>query len=91
MLVKLTRKLAERIDDVDVSNHQVGDVIDLSPSEAHLLLAEGWAELIREDAGEALGSEAPELGGAPPEPRAQAADRSKSPRRARPKGRPGRH
>jgi hypothetical protein len=43
--VRLTRKLAERIDGVDLSERRVGEVIDVSPGEARLLLAEQWAEL----------------------------------------------
>ena len=42
--VWLTRKLAERIDGVDLSGRQVGDVLELSPREAALLMAEGHAE-----------------------------------------------
>jgi hypothetical protein len=41
--VRLTRKLAECIDGVDLSSRRVGDVVSLSPSEARLLVAEGWA------------------------------------------------
>jgi hypothetical protein len=43
--VRLTRKLAECIDGVDLSDHRVGEIIDVSPAEARLLLAEQWAEL----------------------------------------------
>jgi hypothetical protein len=45
MRVRLTRRLAERIDDIDLSRHRVGDLIDLSPREAAMLIAEGWAIL----------------------------------------------
>ena len=41
--VRLTKKLAEKIDDVDLRGHAPGDVFDLKPSEARLLIAEGWA------------------------------------------------
>jgi hypothetical protein len=41
--VRLTRKLAENIDGVDLSNHDVGDMFDLPLRKARLLLAEGWA------------------------------------------------
>ena len=41
--VRLTRKLADYIDGVDLSDHQIGDVLDLSQVEASLLLAEQWA------------------------------------------------
>jgi hypothetical protein len=42
--VWLKRKLADRIDDVDLSGRQIGDVLELSPREASLLVAEGHAE-----------------------------------------------
>jgi hypothetical protein len=43
MKVRLTRKLAECLDGVDVSDRQVGDVLDLPRREAELLVAERWA------------------------------------------------
>lgn len=43
--VCLTRKLADCIDGVDLSDRRVGEVFDVSPAEARLLLAEQWAEL----------------------------------------------
>lgn len=43
MKVRLTRKFAAMIDGVDLSNHDVGDVIDLPQRKADLLIAEGWA------------------------------------------------
>jgi hypothetical protein len=43
MKVVLTRKLAESMDGINVAAHQVGDVLDLEPSEARLLVAERWA------------------------------------------------
>jgi hypothetical protein len=43
MQVRLTRKLAETIDGVDLSRRVVGDVLDLPQREAQMLLAEGWA------------------------------------------------
>jgi hypothetical protein len=43
MYVRLTRKLAEQIDGIDLSNHAVGDVIDLPGRKARTLVAEGWA------------------------------------------------
>jgi hypothetical protein len=44
MLIRLTRKLAECVDGVDLSRAREGDVLDLSPREGELLIAEGWAE-----------------------------------------------
>ena len=43
MRIRLTRKLAECLDGVDLSRHCVGDVLDLSDREAGLLVAERWA------------------------------------------------
>lgn len=43
MRVKLTRKLAEMVDGVDLSSVTEGDLMDLAPDAARLLLAEGWA------------------------------------------------
>jgi hypothetical protein len=44
MWIRLTRKLADFIDGVDVSDRRVGEVFDLPTLDAHLLIAEGWAE-----------------------------------------------
>lgn len=42
--VRLTRKYAERIDGIDLDDVAVGDLLELSPHEADVLIAEGWAE-----------------------------------------------
>ena len=42
--VRLTRKLAARLDGIDLTDRQVGDVIRLPRHDASLLIAEGWAE-----------------------------------------------
>src|SRR5687767_15688223 len=42
MRVYLARKLAEKINGVDLTAHKPGDVLDLSASEARLIIAEGW-------------------------------------------------
>jgi hypothetical protein len=44
MKVRLTRKYADVIDGVDLSNVRTGETLDLPAREARLLLAEGWAE-----------------------------------------------
>jgi hypothetical protein len=44
MWVRLTRKLADFLDGVDVSDRRVGEVFELPTVEAHLLVAERWAE-----------------------------------------------
>jgi hypothetical protein len=43
MKVILMRKLADRMDGVDVTDCQVGDVLDLGPDDARILIAERWA------------------------------------------------
>jgi hypothetical protein len=44
MKVRLTKKLAEMLDGIDLSTHQVGEVFDLPACEARLIVAEDWAE-----------------------------------------------
>ena len=44
MFVRLTRKLADTLDGVDVSRARVGDIIQVSDEEGVALIAEGWAE-----------------------------------------------
>jgi hypothetical protein len=46
MAVRLTRKLAEVIDGVDLSTSRVGQTLYLPWRDAWLLIAEGWAEMI---------------------------------------------
>jgi hypothetical protein len=43
MKVRLTRKLAEYIDGVDLRGHQTGDLLELPSPDADLLVAERWA------------------------------------------------
>ena len=42
--VRLLKKLAERIDDIDLRPYLVGDYLLLQARDAALLIAEGWAE-----------------------------------------------
>ena len=44
MRVRLTRKMADSLDGVDLSLAHVGDTLDLTRQEAELLIIEGWAE-----------------------------------------------
>lgn len=46
MRVRLNRKYANRIDDVDLSGRRVGEILDLPERDAVLLIAEGWASLV---------------------------------------------
>ena len=41
--IRLTRKLAERIDGIDLSHRRTGEIMDVSSRDARLLMAEGWA------------------------------------------------
>jgi len=41
--VRITKKFAEFIDGVDLTDSHVGDVIDVPVTDASLLLAERWA------------------------------------------------
>jgi hypothetical protein len=43
MQIQLVRKLANHLDGIDVTAYQQGDVMDLPPREAELLIAERWA------------------------------------------------
>jgi hypothetical protein len=42
--VRLTRKLAQIIDGVNLGDAHVGDHLELSQHDAEVLIAEGWAE-----------------------------------------------
>ena len=44
MRIRLTAKLAEVVDGIDLSHCVEGNVIELSERQAHLLMREGWAE-----------------------------------------------
>lgn len=43
MLVRLTVKLAEMVNGVDLSPHREGDIIQLSEHAGEMLIAENWA------------------------------------------------
>ena len=43
MKVRLTRKHAERIDGIDLRGREPGDLLDLPPREARMIVAEQWA------------------------------------------------
>jgi hypothetical protein len=48
MRVRLTRKLAECLDGIDLSHRSVDEIFDLPLHDAELLIAEGWATLVSE-------------------------------------------
>jgi hypothetical protein len=43
MRVRLTRKLADFINGIDLTGRRVGEIIDIPVREAEILLAEEWA------------------------------------------------
>jgi hypothetical protein len=47
MRVKLIRKLADILNGIDLTKVCVGDVVDLKTRHAVLLVAEGWAEPVK--------------------------------------------
>jgi hypothetical protein len=49
MKVRLTRKLADQLDGIDVADRREGDILDLSPREAKILVIEEWAMLERRE------------------------------------------
>jgi hypothetical protein len=48
MFVRLTRKLAEIMEGVDLSAYADGDVFELLDRDADLLIRGGWAEQVQE-------------------------------------------
>ena len=44
MRVKLIRKFADVLNGIDLTEMRVGDVVDLKPQQAAMLVMEGWAE-----------------------------------------------
>ena len=46
MRVRLTVKLAEVVNGIDLSGYAEGDVLELPAAQARLLLAEKWAERV---------------------------------------------
>jgi hypothetical protein len=46
MWVRLTRRLANTIDGVSLSAHQIGEVFEVTRHEAELLVAEAWAVVV---------------------------------------------
>ncbi len=49
MKVRLTRKLAESLDGVDLSGRAVGEIMDCGRHDAEMLIAEGWAVSVVSD------------------------------------------
>ena len=49
MFVRLTRKLAEVVNGIDISHCTEGDVIALPEAHARMLIAERWAERLADE------------------------------------------
>jgi hypothetical protein len=75
MFVRLTRKLAEVVNGIDISAYAEGDVIELAPPDAQLLIAECWAEPIQDE------GRPSRLSTCRPDTRAVAADRQSARKR----------
>jgi hypothetical protein len=56
MRVRLTVKLAEVVNGVDLSHASEGDILDLDSRDAAMLIAGGWAELVPEPKARRRGS-----------------------------------
>jgi hypothetical protein len=50
MRVRLVRKLADRVDGIDLSHCDVGEVIELPEPDGRLIIAERWGEFARRQA-----------------------------------------
>jgi hypothetical protein len=46
MLVRLTAKLAEVVNGIDISPYHEGDVVELPERDCRMLIAEHWAEAV---------------------------------------------
>ena len=51
MKVRLTQKLSELINGVDLSKAHAGDTLELTDKDARTLIAEGWAEYVGASSG----------------------------------------
>ena len=44
--IRLTRKLSNALNDIDLRPFRVGDIVELATADANMLIAEGWAERV---------------------------------------------
>jgi hypothetical protein len=58
MWIRLTRRLADYIDGVDLSRRSVGDLLDLPERDAEMLVAEGCALALEREPQKHVGSRA---------------------------------
>ena len=50
MRVRIVRKLADRVDGIDLTHFDVGEVIELPEMDGRLIVAERWGEFARREA-----------------------------------------
>jgi len=50
MRVRIVRKLADRVDGIDLTNYDVGEVIELPEMDGRIMVAEQWGEFARREA-----------------------------------------
>jgi hypothetical protein len=60
--IRVTRKLADALNGVDLRALTVGEIADLNPSHAEMLIAEGWAEIVSSDARSTADERSPRKG-----------------------------
>ena len=53
MRIKLVRKFANSLNGIDLTSVTVGDIVELKPHQAVLLIREGWAEPLEEQSSKA--------------------------------------
>ena len=49
MRVRIVRKLADRVDGIDLTNYDVGELIELPEMDGRLMVAEQWGEFARRE------------------------------------------
>ena len=59
MRIKLVRKFANSLNGIDLTRVTVGDIVELKPQQAVLLIREGWAEPARGAFQQRAGAEKP--------------------------------
>jgi hypothetical protein len=57
MRIKLLRKFADALNGIDLTKANVGDVLNVKPHEAAILIAEGWAEEAAQNGNRNVGSQ----------------------------------
>lgn len=52
MYIRITKKLAQTLNGLDLRAFEVGEVVDLPHRFATMLMTEGWAEAVRDQPGD---------------------------------------